>query len=427
MLHWDFTCMELYEWKLRKRFSLFDRLRRDMVAAHGRLPSSVPRFPLKVRSFVSMDRNAMCLARCAQLEKFVAGLLAWQPESRVLAAFLEIRGGRVDEMANIGRKKKKKSSEKSPGQPRREMHHAQSVMGGRGSHRRYLTPPILASPTHANGGIVDAASAHGSTRRGKSNSALGREISTGRRPDIRQRPRPDADAASAHDNDDGDAERAHRPSDVVLAAAGVAQLLEANKAEDTSGHVVVTLGGPLNPDVTPRLWLKERIEAGVASYMRKVKEGASPVFMVVTGGDCAGLGTAEAEVMRRLMVNSMGVPKQRILAECQAKDTIQNALLVVPLLIRLGIARVTIVTSEFHVRRTKHYFGTILKAYRCKFQVEYVACQDHMSLSDRSVRDRKETLLVARSQGLLDKSVASLSVDAKSHSYGRHSWSFSVG
>ena len=35
MLHWDFTCMELYEWKLAKRFRLFDKLRRDMVAAHG--------------------------------------------------------------------------------------------------------------------------------------------------------------------------------------------------------------------------------------------------------------------------------------------------------------------------------------------------------------------------------------------------------
>ena len=129
--------------------------------------------------------------------------------------------------------------------------------------------------------------------------------------------------------------------------------------------------------------------------------------------------------MRRIMVK-MGVPKRRILAECQAKDTIQNALLVVPLLIRLGIARVTVVTSEFHVRRTKHYFGTILKAYGCKFQVKYVACQDHMSLSDRSIRDRKETLLVARSQGLLDRSVSGLTIDAKSHTYGRHSWSFSM-
>ena len=198
MLHWDFTCMELYEWKLAKRFRLFDKLRRDMVAAHGSLPRNI-RFPLKVSSFVSMDRNALCFKRCGQLERFLAGLLSWQPESQVLKTFLDIRGGRVDEMASIGKKKKSITAHTS-----RELHHAQSVVV-KGAHRRYLTPPAE-MPTVSEV-AADAVSAK--TMRGKSNSALGQDSNS----------TADLDPA-VHEN---------RPSDVVLAAAGVAQLLEANK------------------------------------------------------------------------------------------------------------------------------------------------------------------------------------------------------
>ena len=35
---------------------------------------------------------------------------------------------------------------------------------------------------------------------------------------------------------------------------------------------MVTLGGPLNPDTTPGLWLEERIGAGVASYTARLKK-----------------------------------------------------------------------------------------------------------------------------------------------------------
>ena len=63
--------------------------------------------------------------------------------------------------------------------------------------------------------------------------------------------------------------------------------------------------------------------------------------------------------------------------------------------------------------------------------VRYVACEDHMELAERSLRDRKETLLTARSQGLLDRSVAELMRTYRGQSRdfsfrGRRSWSFSL-
>lgn len=182
----------------------------------------------------------------------------------------------------------------------------------------------------------------------------------------------------------------------------------------------------MNPDATPGVWVKERIEAGVSLYKRYIRaRGPRSTYLVFTGGDCAGLGIAEAEVMRRRAV-AMGVPSSRILTDCQAKDTIQNALLVVPLLVRLGIEEVSVVTSEFHVRRSKHYFETILAAYGNPFRVRYVGVEDHMPRAARSLRDRKETLLTARSQQLLNQATAQVRVDrAKNRALGRFSWSFS--
>ena len=49
-----------------------------------------------------------------------------------------------------------------------------------------------------------------------------------------------------------------------------------------------------------------------------------------------------------------------------------------------------------------------------------------MPRKERSIRDKKETLLIARSQPLLDQSVSEIKHEALGRHYGRRSWSFSL-
>ena len=395
LLQWHFEKNELYEWSLRRRFSSFDKMLRDLVAVHGALPPKV-RLPEKLN--FGVRNETIRIRRCKSLQKLLNDLLSWHatlPEpSPVLVEFLEIQGERIDKMAQIG----------------------QTVVSGSPSGESMISA-LDTTATKAMKSVEMRRRQHH------------RMIVSGESPQRLRRRKPNPELHSVVSVPD--------ISSLAHLGQGAASISTPNfpegdrQLEGSQGHVIVTLGGPLNPDMTPSLWLKSRIEAGTALYHRHAKICAGPVYMVVTGGDCGGHGTAEAEVMRRIMVR-MGVPDRRILPECQAKDTIQNALLVVPLLIRLGIYHVSIVTSEFHIRRTKHYFETIFAAYSCSVDVRYVACEDHMTSEERSLRDRKETLLTARSQGLLDRSVAEMrsSLRGQSRDFscrGRHSWSFSLG
>ena len=378
LLHWNFVKNELYEWKLKKRYSEFDQLRKDLIASHGKLPSKI-QFPSKIT--VGFSKEKKCLQRCKMLTNFLKGLIAWNINSPILIEFLDIQDGRVDEMAELGKKPHKGSGD-GVGHDR-TLHKTQSSWGGNAKK----TGNIVAAA---------AAAAAASHKRRVSGDIKGNGSSAG-------------GSSSQH------------PPAIIKSKV---------YTPSGAGHVVVTLGGPLNPDASPGTWLQGRVEAGCSVFHRAVKEqmflkDKNQVFMVVTGGDCGGFGVAEAQVAKNVMVEKYNVPSKKILAECLAKDTIQNALLVVPLLIRLGITKVSIVTSEFHVRRTKHYFETILAAYGCLFEVMYVACEDYMERTERSIRDRKETLLVARSQGLLDQSASEIHHERSGRHYGRKSWSFS--
>ena len=522
VLHWNFEDNELYEWKLEKRYSQFDQLKKELVAAHGKLPAGVV-FPAKIT--VGMSHTNKCLQRCDMLTKVLKGLIEWQvvpqkktytnttvdarketenmtkdwtyelrhmtnvnqamermvcqdgkleyleirnqlekqfnvklsPKQRdtiktklsqrgedgddgnefnvgsmspILVKFLNIQNGRIDEMAQLGKTGKKEKKEKKE----KIQHDHQEVQKSlRKTQSTWCSSSNTNATTNSANATTDA-------------TTIGTTIGT-------------TAGDFATTTTDADLTRTTRANSTVVIAAAAAskerRLRESgggggsrgagNKKHKMNvptgtGHVIVTLGGPLTPNAAPGIWLKERIETGCSVYHRAVQEnkkaqntaqylghssnGKNQIFMVVTGGD-GGLGISEAEVCKRIMIDAHSVPKNKILTDCLAKDTIQNALLVVPLLIRLGISKVSIVTSEFHVRRTKHYFETIFAAYSCMFEVIYIACEDYMERTERSIRDKKETLLVSRSQGLLDQSVSEIQHEV-SNVMGRRSWSFSL-
>ena len=166
--------------------------------------------------------------------------------------------------------------------------------------------------------------------------------------------------------------------------------------------------------------------------------------------------------MKAYLVETHGVPYRRILTDCQAKDTIQNALLVAPLCVRLGIRSITVITSDFHLPRSKFYFDQIFDAcVRCSclvapnesatalacsctrartlslsrslslslsspahaaaaalpsrsyggekhFDITYAGVEDRLGDAERRDRDRKERLLIVRSTPLLRDAVLAI-------------------
>jgi ankyrin repeat protein len=98
--------------------------------------------------------------------------------------------------------------------------------------------------------------------------------------------------------------------------------------------------------------LQHRLETGVAFYL---SQPAGSCYLITTGGDTNSSGTTEAHDLRTAAV-SMGVPPSRILAEDQARYTIENALLVYRMLeaapAASPIREVFVVTNEFHMKRS---------------------------------------------------------------------------
>jgi hypothetical protein len=172
------------------------------------------------------------------------------------------------------------------------------------------------------------------------------------------------------------------------------------------------------------MWLKHRLEKGLEIYnqMKKTETGAAVcagqestrVYMAFSGGGKSANGLkTEADVMKEWAMDH-GVPEHVILLDEKAKDTIQNAVLIAPILIRLALTEVTVVTSSFHIPRTSHYFTSIFQQYthrRSKgyiFTVAYAHAEDGFTEDQRAERVKKELLLKNRSQPLLDRYIRML-------------------
>jgi uncharacterized SAM-binding protein YcdF (DUF218 family) len=106
---------------------------------------------------------------------------------------------------------------------------------------------------------------------------------------------------------------------------------------------VVIFGCPSRPDGRVSPALRRRLERGLDAARQD-----PDAVVIVTGGAIAG--PAEAPVMRAWLV-ARGLDPERVTVEDRARSTIENALLVTPILRDLEVDRVTLVTSRFHLQR----------------------------------------------------------------------------
>ena len=114
-------------------------------------------------------------------------------------------------------------------------------------------------------------------------------------------------------------------------------------------EVIVILGQSLNADGSAPPVLTARVEAAAA-----LAAWLPSAPLITTGGDPARTGTSEVATMAELL-QGKGVSRERIVLEAQAQNTVQNALLSLPL-VPAGASRLWLVTSDFHMPRSLYLF-----------------------------------------------------------------------
>jgi hypothetical protein len=128
-----------------------------------------------------------------------------------------------------------------------------------------------------------------------------------------------------------------------------------NKAPDDlpiSDHAFIVLGHKLNDDGSLSNEGKGRCDV---AYESAIKYPNSMVY-VTGGGTCKYNKTiTEGGQMYDYLINIKGLDSKRIVKETSAMDTVENAKNTYKKLIEGNIKSITVITSEYHVRR-----GTLL-------------------------------------------------------------------
>jgi hypothetical protein len=120
-------------------------------------------------------------------------------------------------------------------------------------------------------------------------------------------------------------------------------------------NCIVVLGQSLNADKSVPPVLRARVLAATELHAKHPE-----AMLVVTGGDPVGVGQSEASIMTQLLT-SAGVARANIVLEDQSQNTVQNALLSLPL-IPTSAQVLHLVTSDFHMPRAAYIFNAAIEA-----------------------------------------------------------------
>lgn len=116
----------------------------------------------------------------------------------------------------------------------------------------------------------------------------------------------------------------------------------------TPDHAFVVLGYALNSDGSLRKEAKGRCDVAFETAMRYPNS-----VIYVTGGASASKNKTATEggQMKDYLVNVKGLDESRIITETKAKNTIQNAKYTIEKLIENNVKTITVITSDYHIRR----------------------------------------------------------------------------
>ncbi|MEM6531226.1 MAG: YdcF family protein [Myxococcota bacterium] len=149
-------------------------------------------------------------------------------------------------------------------------------------------------------------------------------------------------------------------------------------------RAIVVLGCATSLDGKPSPALQRRLE-----HAWSHASDQSDATLVVSGGAVTGL--RESLVMRRWF-EARGISPERIIEETSARSTVENAMRCAPLLDRLRLSVVHLVTERYHMYRAACLFRRVL----VNVKVFPEAAEDGLAPGKRLKRAAVERIKLAR-------------------------------
>ena len=118
----------------------------------------------------------------------------------------------------------------------------------------------------------------------------------------------------------------------------------------------IVCGYPANDDGTPSLIMKSRVERAVALYHQGFVD-----YLIVSGARVQN-EYVEADVMAQYAIE-LGVEKNKIIKESNAKCTYHNLMYGKVLMNEYGLNKCLVVTNSWHLRKANYY--------ALKFELDY--------------------------------------------------------
>ena len=154
--------------------------------------------------------------------------------------------------------------------------------------------------------------------------------------------------------------------------------------------IIIVLGGGISEKGLLPNWVLRRLDESISLFNNSISKK-----ILVTGKGRDGYKITEASAMCNYLIQS-GIPNQNILLEELSEDTLQNAYYSRANYIDpLGCKSAIVITSKFHMDRTKLIFDNIFKSdVVCKFVPVNNSGIDEKILNQRAVTEYEQSQYV---------------------------------
>eukprot|EP00127_Corallochytrium_limacisporum_P003394 Clim_evm22s149 gene=Clim_evmTU22s149 len=164
-------------------------------------------------------------------------------------------------------------------------------------------------------------------------------------------------------------------------------------------ELIVVLAGGTREDGLPHLWVQERLHHAALLHRKALAHGRGAIPILCCGGGTyhkpnytneAGFAVHESTSCGEFLVNQ-GVGAEHIFKEWSSYDTIANGWFTRRDHIEcLGIKNFVVITSEFHMPRTKVIFDWVFGLEpREDYEIRYISVKD-VGMDDAVLKERQE-------------------------------------
>jgi len=144
--------------------------------------------------------------------------------------------------------------------------------------------------------------------------------------------------------------------------------------------MIIVLGGGIDRNGSLPIWVHSRLEKAIQLFSKKES------WILLSGKGKDGYQVTEAGAMAQYLIGR-NIPADKILLECLSEDTIQNAYFSRVLHIDpMGVNRFTIVTSTFHMERSRCIFEWV---FGPGYQINCVPASD-AEINEADLLERKK-------------------------------------